>query len=97
MAEDFNIDDVSVAAALLHDTVEDPDVSLEMIEEFFGGVLAHLIDGLTKIIGVFENKNTKQAETFIKLLLSMAYDIRVVLIKFAYRFHNMRTIKLLPR
>jgi len=97
MAEDFNIDDVSVAAALLHDTVEDTDVTLEMIEELFGGVVAHLIDGLTKIIGVFENKNTKQAETFMKLLLSMAEDIRVVLIKFADRLHNMRTIKHLPR
>lgn len=97
MAEEFNIDDVSVAAALLHDTVEDTEVTLEMIEELFGSVVARLIDGLTKIIGVFENKNTKQAETFMKLLLSMAEDIRVVLIKFADRLHNMRTINHLPR
>lgn len=97
MAEEFNIDDVSVVAALLHDTVEDTEVTLEMIEELFGSVVARLIDGLTKIIGVFENKNTKQAETFMKLLLSMAEDIRVVLIKFADRLHNMRTINHLPR
>jgi len=97
MAEEFNIDDVSVAAALLHDTVEDTYVTLDHIDEIFGTTVKHLIDGLTKITGVFENRSTKQAETFMKLLLSMAEDIRVVLIKFADRVHNMRTIKHLPK
>ena len=97
MAEEFNIDDVSVAAALLHDTVEDTPVTLEQIEELFDPAVKHIIDGLTKISGVFENRDTKQAETFMKLLLSMAEDIRVVLIKFADRVHNMRTIKHLPK
>jgi GTP diphosphokinase / guanosine-3',5'-bis(diphosphate) 3'-diphosphatase len=97
MAEEFNIDDVSVAAALLHDTVEDTSVTLEMIEDVFGTTVKNIIDGLTKISGVFENRDTKQAETFMKLLLSMAEDIRVVLIKFADRLHNMRTIKHLPK
>ncbi len=97
MAEEFNIDDVSVAAALLHDTVEDTPVTLEQIDELFGPAVKHIIDGLTKISGVFENRDTKQAETFMKLLLSMAEDIRVVLIKFADRVHNMRTIKHLPK
>ncbi|NBB76884.1 MAG: RelA/SpoT family protein [Bacteroidetes bacterium] len=97
MAEEFSIDDVSVAAALLHDTVEDTTVTLDMIEELFGGTVRHIIDGLTKIMGVFENRDTKQAETFMKLLLSMAEDIRVVLIKFADRLHNMRTIHHLPK
>jgi len=92
MAEEFNIDDVSVAAALLHDTVEDTSVTLEYIDALFGDTVKNLIDGLTKILGVFENRDTKQAETFMKLLLSMADDIRVVLIKFADRLHNMRTI-----
>ncbi|MCC5942306.1 MAG: bifunctional (p)ppGpp synthetase/guanosine-3',5'-bis(diphosphate) 3'-pyrophosphohydrolase [Balneolaceae bacterium] len=97
MAEEFNIDDVSVAAALLHDTVEDTPVTLDQIDELFGPAVKHIIDGLTKISGVFENRDTKQAETFMKLLLSMAEDIRVVLIKFADRVHNMRTIKHLPK
>ncbi len=97
VASEINIDDVSVTAALLHDTVEDTDVSLEDIEEMFGETVAHLIDGVTKISGVFKSRDTKQAETFMKLLLSMAEDIRVVLIKFADRLHNMRTIQHLPR
>jgi len=97
IVEDFNIDDESVVAALLHDTVEDTDVSLDDIRTIFGDTVAQLIDGLTKISGVFESHDTKQAETFMKLLLSMAEDIRVVLIKFADRLHNMRTIKHLPR
>ncbi len=96
MAEEFNIDDVSVVAALLHDTVEDTSVTLKTIEDLFGITVMHIIDGLTKIMGVFENRDTKQAETFMKLLLSMAEDIRVVLIKFADRLHNMRTISHLP-
>ncbi|WP_138431580.1 RelA/SpoT family protein [Fodinibius saliphilus] len=97
VAEEINIDDVSVAAALLHDTVEDTEVTLEDTEEMFGETVSHLIDGVTKISGVFKSRNTKQAETFMKLLLSMAEDIRVVLIKFADRLHNMRTIQHLPR
>lgn len=97
MAAEFTIDDESVAAALLHDTVEDTIVTLDDIRKDFGDVVAHLIDGVTKITGVFESRNSKQAETFMKLLLSMAEDIRVVLIKFADRLHNMRTISHLPR
>ncbi|MGD8428616.1 MAG: HD domain-containing protein, partial [Balneolaceae bacterium] len=71
VASEINIDDVSVVAALLHDTVEDTPVTLEDIEEKFGDKVAHLIDGVTKISGVFKSRNTKQAETFMKLLLSM--------------------------
>jgi len=97
MAGDFNIDDESVIAALLHDTVEDTPVTLEQTEEVFGPTVRNLIDGVTKISGVFESRDTKQAETFMKLILSMAEDIRVVLIKFADRLHNMRTISALPR
>ncbi|MFU8812512.1 MAG: RelA/SpoT family protein [Balneolaceae bacterium] len=97
MAAEFTIDDESVVAALLHDTIEDTAITLEDVRELFGEVVAHLIDGVTKITGVFENRDSKQAETFMKLLLSMAEDIRVVLIKFADRLHNMRTIRHLPR
>src|SRR5699024_1670658 len=97
VASEINIDDVSVVAALLHDTVEDTKVTLEHIREKFNDTVAHLIDGVTKISGIFKSRDTKQAETFMKLLLSMAEDIRVVLIKFADRLHNMRTIQHLPR
>ena len=97
LVKEIGMDDVSVAAALLHDTVEDTSVSIDDIRKEFGPVVAHLIDGMTKISGVFKNKGVKQAETFMKLLLSMAEDLRVVLIKFADRLHNMRTIQHLPR
>lgn len=95
--KEIGIDDLSVAAALLHDTVEDTDVTLEDISREFGPQVRSIIDGLTKISGVFQNKGVKQAEAFMKLLLSMAEDLRVVMIKFADRLHNMRTIQHLPR
>ena len=97
VVKEIGMDDVSVAAALLHDTVEDTEVDLKDIRKQFGPIVAHLIDGMTKISGVFKSKGVKQAETFMKLLLSMAEDLRVVLIKFADRLHNMRTIQHLPR
>lgn len=97
IAAEIGMDDVSVAAALLHDTVEDTEVSLDDIEQEFGPVVRKLIDGLTKISDVFKSKGVKQAETFMKLLMYMADDLRVVLIKFADRLHNMRTIHHLPR
>jgi GTP pyrophosphokinase/guanosine-3',5'-bis(diphosphate) 3'-pyrophosphohydrolase len=95
--KEMSLDDVSVAAALLHDTVEDTNISLGDIREEFGDVVAHLIDGMTKISGVLKTRESKQAETFMKLLMSMAEDLRVVLIKFSDRLHNMRTLKHLPK
>jgi GTP pyrophosphokinase/guanosine-3',5'-bis(diphosphate) 3'-pyrophosphohydrolase len=97
IAAEIHIDDVLIAVSLLHDTVEDTSVTLKDIEKLFGHTVSHIIDGVTKISGVFENRNTKQAQTFTKMLLSMAKDIRVVLVKFADRLHNMRTIKYMPR
>jgi GTP pyrophosphokinase/guanosine-3',5'-bis(diphosphate) 3'-pyrophosphohydrolase len=97
VAQEINIDDVSVVAALLHDTVEDTDVELTDIKYWFGDDVALIIDGVTKIAGVFKSRDSKQAEAFMKLLLSMAEDIRVILIKFADRLHNMRTIQHLRR
>lgn len=97
VAQEINIDDVSVVASLLHDTVEDTDVELEDIKFWFGNEVSLIIDGVTKIAGVFKSRDTKQAEAFMKLLLSMAEDIRVILIKFADRLHNMRTIQHLRR
>lgn len=95
--KEIGMDDVSVVAALLHDTIEDTDVTLDFIRNEFGDAVAHLIDGMTKISGVFKNKGVKQAETFMKLLVSMAEDLRVLLIKFADRLHNMRTLQHLSR
>ncbi|MEO1023051.1 MAG: bifunctional (p)ppGpp synthetase/guanosine-3',5'-bis(diphosphate) 3'-pyrophosphohydrolase [Bacteroidota bacterium] len=97
VAQEINVDDISVAAALLHDTVEDTEVTLDDIRFLFGEQVAVIIDGVTKIAGVFKSRDSKQAEAFMKLLLSMAEDIRVVLIKFADRLHNMRTIQHLKR
>ncbi|MCC5933773.1 MAG: bifunctional (p)ppGpp synthetase/guanosine-3',5'-bis(diphosphate) 3'-pyrophosphohydrolase [Balneolales bacterium] len=97
IVEEIGLDDVSVAAALLHDTVEDTSVTLEDIQKHFGEVVVKLIDGLTKISGFFQSKGAKQAETFMKLLVYMADDLRVVLIKFADRLHNMRTLHHLPK
>lgn len=97
VAREIGVDDVSVAAALLHDTVEDTHVTLDDIKHDFGKTVAQIIDGLTKISGVFKNKDAKQAETFMKLLISMSEDLRVVLIKFADRLHNMRTLQHLPK
>ncbi len=92
VARDVPFDDVSVVAALLHDTVEDTDLSLELIEAEFGQGMARIIDGLTKIDHVFASRELGQAENVRKLMLSMASDIRVIIVKFADRLHNMRTL-----
>jgi GTP diphosphokinase / guanosine-3',5'-bis(diphosphate) 3'-diphosphatase len=94
--EQIGFDDVGVAAALLHDVVEDTELSLEFIRETFGDSLASIIDGLTKISTAFETRDISKAENVRKLLLSMASDIRVIFIKFADRIHNMRTLGSLP-
>jgi GTP pyrophosphokinase/guanosine-3',5'-bis(diphosphate) 3'-pyrophosphohydrolase len=97
VARDIGLDDISVAAALLHDVVEDTELSLDLIREEFGDTMENIIDGLTKISGVFDSRELGQAENVRKLMLSMATDLRVILVKFADRLHNMRTIEALPR
>ncbi|MBN1598330.1 MAG: bifunctional (p)ppGpp synthetase/guanosine-3',5'-bis(diphosphate) 3'-pyrophosphohydrolase [Bacteroidales bacterium] len=86
----------SVICALLHDVVEDTDYSLEDIERIFGPKIASIIDGLTKISGVFDANTTQQAENFRKMLLTLSDDVRVIMIKIADRLHNMRTLSSLP-
>ncbi len=86
----------SVICALLHDVVEDTDYTLEDIERIFGPKIASIIDGLTKISGVFDANTSRQAENFRKILLTLSDDIRVILIKIADRLHNMRTLNSLP-
>ena len=82
----------SVIAALLHDVVEDTDYTIEDIERIFGHKIASMIDGLTKMSGVFNADTSAQAEYFRKVLLTLSDDVRVILIKIADRLHNMRTL-----
>ena len=86
----------SVVSALLHDVVEDTSYTLEDIENLFGPKVARMVDGLTKMAGVFNEHASKQAEYFRKVLLTLSDDIRVILIKIADRLHNMRTMKSMP-
>lgn len=87
----------SIVAALLHDVVEDTDIELSEIEKKFGPKVSKIIDGLTKISGVFQTGGSQQAENFRKMLLTLADDLRVILIKLADRLHNMRTLDSMPR
>ncbi len=83
--------------ALLHDVVEDTELTLDDIKREFGIKVARIIDGLTKVSGVFDLTSSIQAENFKKLLLTLADDVRVILIKIADRLHNMRTMDSMPR
>ncbi len=97
--EEIGLGTTSVICALLHDVVEDTDITLDQIEKEFGNIVARIIDGLTKISGLY-NKSTNssdQAENFRKMLLTLADDVRVILIKLADRLHNMRTLESMPK
>ncbi|RYD72759.1 MAG: bifunctional (p)ppGpp synthetase/guanosine-3',5'-bis(diphosphate) 3'-pyrophosphohydrolase, partial [Sphingobacteriales bacterium] len=97
VASEIGLGATSIASALLHDVVEDTDITLEDIEREFGKKTAKIIDGLTKISGVFDTNSSLQAENFRKMLLTLADDVRVILIKLADRLHNMRTMDFMPR
>jgi GTP diphosphokinase / guanosine-3',5'-bis(diphosphate) 3'-diphosphatase len=94
VASEIPLDDISVASALLHDIVEDTNFTLEDIQAEFGEKIARIVDGLTKITGIFEsdNRGIIEAENYRKLLLALSTDVRVILVKFADRLHNMRTL-----
>jgi guanosine-3',5'-bis(diphosphate) 3'-pyrophosphohydrolase len=96
-SEEMGLDATSVICALLHDTVEDTEVTLEEVERIFNKEISKIVDGLTKISGVFDLNSSIQAENFRKLLLTLNDDIRVILIKLADRLHNMRTLDSLKR
>ena len=96
-AEEIGLGTTSIVCALLHDVVEDTDITLDDIEREFGKKVAKIIDGLTKISGVFDYNSSLQAENFRKMLLTLADDVRVILIKLADRLHNMRTMEFMPR
>ncbi|HSH67632.1 MAG TPA: HD domain-containing protein, partial [Bacteroidia bacterium] len=96
-AEEIGLGTTSVVCALLHDVVEDTDITLEDIQRLFGDKETKIIDGLTKISGVFDQGSSLQAENFRKMLLTLSDDVRVILIKLADRLHNMRTLDSMQR
>jgi GTP pyrophosphokinase len=93
----LKLDESSIAAALLHDTVEDTPATIDEVRSAFGEGIANIVDGLTTLSSVhFRSKKVSQAENFRKMLVAMARDIRVLLVKLADRVHNMRTVDALP-
>lgn len=93
----YGVDETTIAAALLHDAVEDTSLALSEIEDRFGEHVAQIVDGVTKLDRVdFSDKESQQAATMRKLLVAMAKDLRVLIIKLADRLHNMRTIAAMP-
>ncbi|MGB5388307.1 MAG: RelA/SpoT family protein [Eudoraea sp.] len=97
VASEIGLDAVSIAAALLHDVVEDTDYTLDDIERMFGETIARIVDGLTKIAHLKKEMNiSQQAENFRKMLLTLHDDVRVIIIKIADRYHNMLTMDAMP-
>ena len=93
LVADMRLDDVAIAAGLLHDVVEDTLTTIERVRELFGTDVAHVVEGVTKISSIsFSSSEERQAENFRKMLLAMVDDIRVILVKLADRLHNMRTL-----
>ena len=94
----MRLDTETLCAALLHDTVEDTTASLAEVREQFGEEIASLVDGVTKLTGItFQSRDEAQAENYRKMMVAMASDVRVILIKLADRLHNMRTIGAMPK
>ena len=94
---DLKLDSASIITAMLHDTVEDTAVTLELIEKNFGHDIANLVNGVTKLTKIEAlPSNKRAAENFRKLVMAMSQDIRVLLVKLADRLHNMRTIDFIP-
>ena len=94
----MKLDSSTIAAALMHDVIEDTDADLERLRELFGDEVALLVEGVTKLSKInFASREQAQAENYRKMVMAMAQDVRVVLIKLADRLHNMRTIDALPK
>jgi GTP pyrophosphokinase len=94
----MKLDSSTIAAALMHDVIEDTDAELEQVRELFGDEVALLVEGVTKLSKInFASREQAQAENYRKMVMAMAQDVRVVLIKLADRLHNMRTIEALPK
>ena len=94
----MRLDTETLCAALLHDTVEDTSASIAQVRERFGEEVANVVDGVTKLTGItFHSRDEAQAENYRKMMVAMATDVRVILIKLADRLHNMRTIDAMPK
>ena len=94
----MRLDTETLCAALLHDTVEDTSASIEEVRERFGEEIAGVVDGVTKLTGItFQSRDEAQANNYRKMMVAMATDVRVILIKLADRLHNMRTIEAMPK
>jgi GTP pyrophosphokinase len=94
----MRLDTETLCAALLHDTVEDTSASLVEVRHQFGDEIANIVDGVTKLTGItFQSRDEAQAENYRKMMVAMAHDVRVILIKLADRLHNMRTIEAMPK
>jgi GTP pyrophosphokinase len=94
----MRLDTATLCSALLHDTVEDTSASLDEVREEFGDEVATLVDGVTKLTGItFQSRDDRQAENYRKMMVAMAADIRVILIKLADRLHNMRTLGVMKK
>jgi len=94
----WNMDITTIISGMLHDTVEDTSTTIEEIKSEFGDDVAELVDGVSKLSGIhFTTRKAQQAGNFMKMLISVAKDLRVIIIKFADRLHNMKTIKYMSR
>jgi len=96
LAKEIPLDDITIAAALLHDVVEDTKFTINDLKAEFGNEIADIVDGSSQIDGISDNYELKQIESYKKMLLSMTSDIRVIIVKFADRLHNLRTLEFLP-
>lgn len=96
-AAEIGLGRTSIISALLHDTVEDTELTLKDVEMMFGADVARIIDGLTKIDEISDNNTTAQSETLKKVILTLSEDVRVILVKLCDRLHNMRTMEVMPR
>ena len=95
---ELRLDEETIAAALLHDVVEDTEIGIDELRSEFGDEVATLVEGVTKLTRVtFQSREQAEAENYRKMILAMAQDPRVILIKLADRLHNMRTIEFLPK
>ena len=95
---DWNMDLPTIIAGLLHDTIEDTDITYETLSNDFGKDIADLVNQVSKLSGIkYRNTEKRQAENFMKMFLSISKDLRVIIIKFADRLHNMKTLKFLPK